>query len=114
MNKLNEFINVSTSLYLDYCISHDMSYVPSTNVSKEDCLEREKFTPTSRKWFIEKGSPRNEIGLGYDNINLDMLCAMKEDDRFAGGMWNSPLSQLAGVEWKGGATSLLNNMKRCI
>ena len=74
----------------------DMSYVPSTNVSEEDRLEREKLTPTSWKWFIKKESPRNEIGLGYDN--LDMLCAMKEDDKFAGGMWNSPLSQLAGFE----------------
>ena len=50
--------------------------MPSTNVFKEDCLEREKLTPTSWKWFIRKGSPRNEIGLGYDN--LDMLCAMKK------------------------------------
>ena len=64
--------------------------MPSPNVFEEDHLEREKLTPTSWKWSIKKGSPRNENGLGYDN--LDMLCAMKEDDRFAGGMWNSPLS----------------------
>ena len=43
-----------------------------------------------------------------------MLCAMKEDDRIAGGMWNSPLSQLAGFEWKGGATCLVDNMTRFI
>ena len=70
--------------------------MPSINVPEEDCLEREKVIPKSRKWFIKKRSPRNEIGLGYDN--LDMLCAMKEDDRFAGGMWTCPLSQLAGFE----------------
>jgi hypothetical protein len=84
MYELNEHINVSTSSSSDYCTSVDISYVPSTNVSEEDRLEREKLTPTSRKWFIERGSPRNEIGLGYDN--LDMLCAMKEDDRFGSGM----------------------------
>jgi hypothetical protein len=49
---------------------------------------------------------------GYDN--LDMLCAMKEDDMFADGMSNSPLSQLAGFEWEMGATSLVDNMKRVI
>jgi hypothetical protein len=112
MYELNEHINVSTSSSSDYCTSADMSYVPSTNVSEEDRLEREKLTPTSQKWFIERGSPRNEIGLGYDN--LDMLCVMKEDDRFASGMWNSPVSQLAGFEWKGGATGLVDNMKRFI
>jgi hypothetical protein len=95
-----------------HCTSANMSHVPSKNVSEEDHLEREKLTTTSWKWFIEKGSPRNEIGLGYDN--LDMLCAMKEDDMFVSGMWNSPLSQLIGFEWKGGATSLVDNMKRFI
>ena len=86
--------------------------MPSTNVYEEDRLENEKLTPTSKKWFIEKGLPRNEIGVGYDNI--DMLCAMKQDDMFGGGMWNSPMSQLAGSKWKGGATGLVDNMKRFI
>ena len=43
-----------------------------------------------------------------------MSFAMKEDDRFAGGMRNSLLSQLAGFEWKGSATCLVDNMKRFI
>ena len=47
-------------------------------------------------------------------INLDMLCNMKEDDIFAGGMWNFPLSQPVGFEWKGGAIGLVDNMKRFI
>ena len=43
-----------------------------------------------------------------------MLCVVKEDDMFVDGMWNSPLSQLAKFEWKMGATSLVDNMKRFI
>lgn len=69
-----------------------MSYVPNTIVFEEDHLERDKLTPVSRKWFAEKGSPRNEIGQGYDN--LDKLCAVKGDDKFAASMWISPSSHL--------------------
>jgi hypothetical protein len=46
--------------------------------------------------------------------NLDMLCGMKEDDRFASGTWNSHVSQLPGFEWKGSATCLVDNIKRFI
>ena len=112
MYELHEHVNVSTSSSSDYCSSADISYVPSTNISEDDRLEREKLTPTFWKWFTKKGSPRNEIGLGCDN--LDMLCAMKEDGKFVGGMQNSPLSQLVGFEWKGGAISSVDNMKRFI
>ena len=44
MYELNEHIKVSTSSSSNYCSSTDMSYVPSTIVSAEDRLEREKHT----------------------------------------------------------------------
>ena len=61
-----------------------MSYVPSTIMFEDDHSKSKKFIPMSRKWFIEKGSPRNEIGLGYDNPNKSY--AMKDDDMFEVGM----------------------------
>jgi hypothetical protein len=85
----------------EYPSDNDSDYQPSDQ-GEEDPLETtNKLTPKTRTWFMESNRADHELGIGYGDF--DYLDGLSEKERFAEHMWNSPVSSIPHVEWRGGS-----------
>jgi hypothetical protein len=85
----------------EYPSDNDSDYYPSDQ-GEEDPLETtNRLTPKTRTWFMESNRADHELGIGYGDF--DYLDGLSEKERFAEHMWNSPVSSIPHVEWRGGS-----------
>jgi hypothetical protein len=77
-----------------------------------DKLEALELTPNSKKWFLVPDVAIRELGLDCD-FSFKEFSALPSEKRFAPEMWNSPTTQLPGVEWKGKKPGLKDPLSEC-